>query len=252
MIKLTFCVKRLAYISFRDFVEELGGKWIAQFTALPVIAQGARQLVASYTSRVQDLGLPARKYDALIELWLDDLDSAAAVLVDKQFEAAADRAYKALIDKNGSAALLTRELPPSIDHDIAAKCGQKPKYRFTTMLMRNSALSFSEFLCHHKERHIPLFSSIPIIQRKVLRYLVSHRVNALNPEGFCGKYDGIVDFWFDNVVDLAAIFVNPRYLSIVRPDERRFLDLRACDFIISRELPPFIWTNGAGTQRRLG
>jgi hypothetical protein len=192
---------------------------------------------------VQDLGLPARRYDALIELRLDDVGSAAAVLTDKQFEAAASRAYKAIIDRNGSAALLTRELPPPVDHDIAAKYGQKPKYRFTTMLMRNSAMSFNEFMRHHKERHIPLFSSIPIIQRNVLRYVVSHRISGLSPDGFCGKYDGIVDFWFDNAVDLAAIFVNPSYLSIVRPDERRFLDLSACDFIISRELPPLIWTN---------
>jgi hypothetical protein len=244
MVKLTFCIKRLPHICFREFVKNISEKWIPQITTVPRIAQSVRQLITSYTSHVQRLGVPARKYDALIEFWVDDVDAAIAVLTDKQFEAVASNICKAIIDKNESVAVFTKELPPQIDHEISTKCGQKSKYRFTTMLMRNSNMSFNEFVCYHKEHHMPLFSSISIIQKNVLRYVVSHRINNVRPDGLtCGKYDGIVDFWFDNSIDLFAIFVNPKYLSKVRPDERRFLNLKACDFIISRELPPVIWIN---------
>jgi hypothetical protein len=68
--------------------------------------------------------------------------------------------------------------------------------------------------------------------------VVSHSI----PHAFpCASgYDGVVDFWFDNALKMYALFVDPTYLAKVRPDEKRFLDLAKCDFIISRELPPLI------------
>jgi hypothetical protein len=39
---------------------------------------------------------------------------------------------------------------------------------------------------------------------------------------------------------MLIVFINPKYLSRVRPDEKKFLNLRKCDFIISKEYTDFI------------
>lgn len=49
------------------------------------------------------------------------------------------------------------------------------------------------------------------------------------------KYDGITELWFDDVDALARCFGDAEYMAIIRPDEEKFLDLHACDFIVSTE-----------------
>jgi hypothetical protein len=51
--------------------------------------------------------------------------------------------------------------------------GQKPKLRFTSLLIRNQSMSFSEFTKHHREKHIQLFSSVPIIKKCQTLYRIS-------------------------------------------------------------------------------
>jgi|GEM_PF-6256258 len=141
-----------------------------------------------------------------------------------------------ILNSNRSHSILTNEMPPIFNGDISTKKEQKLK--FTTLLVRNSTMSFEQFTKHHKKKHIKLFSSVPIIQEKVRRYTVSHKITGLESNFFSDKYDGIVEFWFDNPVDMLKIFINPTYLLRVRPDEKRFLELKKCNFVISKEFSP--------------
>jgi uncharacterized protein (TIGR02118 family) len=107
--------------------------------------------------------------------------------------------------------------------------------KFTILLVRNPQLSHEQFVEHHKSVHADLFMSVPVVQQTVRRYVQQHRIDAELPGMPPTKYDGITELWFDNVESLARCFSDPEYLKRIRPDEESFLDLHACDFVISAE-----------------
>jgi hypothetical protein len=130
--------------------------------------------------------------------------------------------------------IISEEYPPILGDEII----YSPKrLKFTTLLIRNKRMNFNEFKNHHKDHHIQLFSSIPVIKQNIKKYVVSHQI-----EKGKGKknYDGIVEFWFNSLISMLIVFINPKYLSKVRPDEKKFLNLSKCDFIISKEYTNFI------------
>lgn len=175
--------------------------------------------------------------DALADFWIDNTESVQRIFLSREFKYIQKKCGK-FIDWDNSQFILTEELPPVFDADVETKIGQKPMIRFATLLIRNHSMTFEEFRTHHREQHIRLFSSVPIIQKNVKRYIVSHSLSINHAGHHGGKYDGIVEFWFDNITDALRVFIDPIYLSRVRPDEHKFLELRKCDFVISKELPP--------------
>jgi hypothetical protein len=56
------------------------------------------------------------------------------------------------------------------------------------------------------------------------------------PLGVAGLYDGVAELWFDSQEDLVKAFHEPRYLEIIRPDERKFVDLEKCISFITEEV----------------
>lgn len=107
--------------------------------------------------------------------------------------------------------------------------------KFTILLIRKSGLSHAEFVEHHKTVHAGLFMSIPAVQQTVRRYVQQHAIEAQLPGMPPTKYDGITELWFDDVESLARCFSDSEYLARIRPDEESFLDLHACDFVVSTE-----------------
>ena len=77
--------------------------------------------------------------------------------------------------------------------------------------------------------------SLPVVQQTVRRYVQQHAIAADLPGMPPTKYDGITELWFDDVESPARCFSDPEYLSRIRPDEESFLDLHACDFVVSTE-----------------
>ena len=107
--------------------------------------------------------------------------------------------------------------------------------KFTILLKRKPSLSHKEFVEHHRTVHADIFMSVPAVKATVRRYLQQHAIPVELPGLPPGKYDGITELWFDDVTALARCFSDPEYLAVVRPDEASFLDLHACDFIVSEE-----------------
>jgi len=107
--------------------------------------------------------------------------------------------------------------------------------KFTILLKRKPALTQAQFVDHHKNVHAPLFTSIPVVKDTVRRYVQEHAIDVALPGMPPVKYDGITELWFDDVEALARCFSDPEYLARVRPDEEAFLDLHACDFVVSNE-----------------
>jgi EthD protein. len=184
--------------------------------------------------------VPPRKYDGIAELFFENLNTAIEVFTDTEYLTKVKPDEERFLDLAACRYVLSNEYPPIIKRYVNDASQKNTKIKFTTLLIRNPQMSFENFVKHHREKHIKLFSSVPIIQKKVLRYVVSHTISAPVPGFPPQKYDGIVEFWFDNIISMISIFIDRKYLATVRPDEKRFLDLKACDFIITRELPPII------------
>ena len=109
--------------------------------------------------------------------------------------------------------------------------------KFTILLRHRPELTRAEFVEYHRRRHAPLFTSLPVVQDTVRRYVQQHTLDASLPGLPPTTIDGITELWFDDVESVARLFTDPSYLEIVRPDEEKFLDLHGCEFILSTENP---------------
>jgi len=107
--------------------------------------------------------------------------------------------------------------------------------KFTILLKQKSTMTHQEFVAYHREKHAPLFSSLPAVKKHVRRYVQQHTVPLDIPGLPPMKYDGITEIWFDSKEDIGAVFNDPEYLAKIRPDEEQFLDLNGCDFVVSEE-----------------
>ena len=48
-------------------------------------------------------------------------------------------------------------------------------------------------------------------------------------------FDGITELWFDDVAGLEAVFASERYNETIQSYVAEFLDLHACEFVLSTE-----------------
>jgi uncharacterized protein (TIGR02118 family) len=101
------------------------------------------------------------------------------------------------------------------------------------MINRVGGMTLEEFVDHHRNRHAPLFASIPEARQYVKRYTVSHPVPA---EGHPGPaYDGITEIWFDSWADHDAFFASRNYRELVQPDESAFIDMDSVAVMVTEE-----------------
>lgn len=107
--------------------------------------------------------------------------------------------------------------------------------KFTILLRRAPSLTQDEFVAYHRERHAPLFCALPEVRRHVRRYVQCHTVPGSVPGLPPITFDGITELWFDDLAGLEAVFASEAYLETIRPDEARFLDLPACEFVLATE-----------------
>ncbi len=107
--------------------------------------------------------------------------------------------------------------------------------KFTILLRRKPGMSHDEFVSYHREHHAPLFSSLPEVKRHVRHYVQCHATGEQLPGLPDNKIDGTTELWFDDLAGLAGVFQSPNYMESIRPDEEKFLDLHACEFILGAE-----------------
>ncbi len=67
------------------------------------------------------------------------------------------------------------------------------------------------------------------------RYVQCHSTGAQLPGLPDNHIDGSTELWFDDPDSLAGIFRSPNYMAMIRPDEEKFLDLHACEFLVGKE-----------------
>ena len=107
--------------------------------------------------------------------------------------------------------------------------------KLTILLKRKSSMTHQEFVTYHREKHAPLFCSLPAVGEHVRAYTQQHTVQVEMPGLPPAKYDGITEIWFDSAESINAVFQDPEYLAKIRPDEEQFLDLQGCDILVTQE-----------------
>ena len=107
--------------------------------------------------------------------------------------------------------------------------------KLTILIKRHKDMTQEQFIDYHKNKHAPLFKSLPETQQYVRKYIQSHS-NGVNLPGMPQPiYDGMTELWFDDMESIGKLFTAERYMQTIRPDEEKFIDLHGCSFIISTE-----------------
>ena len=109
--------------------------------------------------------------------------------------------------------------------------------KFTILLRRNPELTHEQFVEYHRDRHAPLFMSLPVVRDNVRRYVQQHALDASLPGLPPTTIDGITELWFEDIEAVTNVFTAPSYLETIRPDEATFLHLEGCEFVLSAEHP---------------
>jgi uncharacterized protein (TIGR02118 family) len=105
--------------------------------------------------------------------------------------------------------------------------------KFAYLINRVEGMSVEAFVDHHRNKHAPLFTSIPEAQKYVRRYAVSHPVAA--PNYPAPAFDGLTEIWFDSWADHDAFFSSKNYLETVKPDEPTFIDFASVGVMVTEE-----------------
>ena len=96
-------------------------------------------------------------------------------------------------------------------------------------------MNHEQFVAYHRNHHATLFASLPEVKQYVRRYVQCHATGDSLPGLPDNKIDGATELWFDDLKGLAGVFQSENYMATIRPDEQKFLDLHACEFLLSTE-----------------
>jgi hypothetical protein len=234
MVKLTLYFVRKKGISPGRF-RKIFGEYSIKFASLTAVQENVISFVISNKVQIKIPGLLFGMYDGIWELKFNENNPVSKTFMEcikkiKPFD-------QKFIESEKCNHIISNEYPNVFGENNNKPFPQKAaKTRFTTLLIKNSNLTFDEFARYHKEKHIPLFSSIPIVKKNITRYVVSHTLFDITLELPQKRFDGIVEFWFRDYISMIFVFMNHKYLKMARPDEKMFLDLKSCYFIISEDV----------------
>ena len=107
--------------------------------------------------------------------------------------------------------------------------------KMTILLRRKPGMTHDEFVSYHRNNHAPLFRSLAEVKRCVRRYVQCHATGDALPGLPDNHIDGSTELWFDDLAGLAEVFQSESYMRTIRPDEEKFLDLHACEFLVGTE-----------------
>jgi uncharacterized protein (TIGR02118 family) len=107
--------------------------------------------------------------------------------------------------------------------------------KFVAAMRRIPALTHDQFVDYHRSQHAELFMSLPEVRTHVRRYIQSHPVQVSLPGLDTSSFDGLTEIWFDDIDGLKGVFDSPSYLTRIRPDEEKFIDLARSEVMVTTE-----------------
>ena len=168
-------------------------------------------------------------YDGDSEVWLDDLDSLAAVQKNPEFLGGAFKDEANFIDRDASNFLVTRD-------QVLINGSRKPGLVKGVWRMRRKAgISVAEFRRHWLEIHGVIAKKIPGVRRYVQSHVIDEAYSFAEP-----RWDGIAQLWWDSPAALTDALKTPEFAEDMR-DGQEFIDGKTISFFLAQEnvvIPP--------------
>ena len=105
--------------------------------------------------------------------------------------------------------------------------------KFSFLIQRLPGMSLEQFVDYHKNKHAPLFASIPETKQYVRKYVVSHPIDA--PDFPKPVHDAITDIYFDSFDDYHLFFSSENFINEVSPDHGNFFDETNIVVLVTKE-----------------
>src|SRR5882762_2672733 len=109
---------------------------------------------------------------------------------------------------------------------------------------RHPTFTRREFFDYHKNNHTRVFFAVPEFMRYLWKYAQNHAI--LDEDGetrydvfrHASDRDVVVPIWFESLSSMTDAFNEPKYESIIQPDERVFVDFGDPDitFLVTQEM----------------
>jgi len=232
MVKLVICVKRKAGMSPADFHRYWKEVHAPTVKSVPEFMRHLRKYVQSHTVSDAVPGFPAAsEYDGLAELWFDNLEEVGKAFHEPRYMEIIRPDEGKFADLAGSTLFVAEEI---VMHSERAT-----RFKLVACVKPKAGMSSAEFHRYWKETHGPTVKSVPEFMRHLRKYVQSHAISGSIP-GFPAapsQFEGVADLWFDSVEEVVKAFNEPRYLEVIREDEKKFLDLAGCSIFVAEEVP---------------
>ncbi|KAJ7364153.1 hypothetical protein DFH08DRAFT_838454 [Mycena albidolilacea] len=105
------------------------------------------------------------------------------------------------------------------------------RVRIVVLLKRKPTLSKEEFHKHWTETHGPLFSSLDVVKRNLLKYEQAHindpvlqQIMQMIPGAPTADWDGMAIFEAESYAKVFEVFQSEEYSKVIIPDDEKFVD----------------------------
>lgn len=119
--------------------------------------------------------------------------------------------------------------------------GDSKRYvKLSVFFNTKSDLTDEEFHKYWSEEHGPLFSSLPIVKEKLVKYNQFHNSMAMREKAVSlglpvMEFDAAAEFWGADLDSVMSVFQDPGYLEKVVPDENKFITREGSKFMFGYE-----------------
>lgn len=124
------------------------------------------------------------------------------------------------------------------DNESTPEPASQASVKLLALLRRRADLTPEQFHAHWSGPHAKLFTDSPALRENILRYQQNHRFADDYTRDPGLTWDGLAEQWYASMESFYAGAGGPPFNEIVVPDEERFIDRPATQFILSH--PAFV------------
>lgn len=225
MIKLIALVKREEGIDVEEFHRYWREEHSEVIKGSPDSAPPIRRYVQDHTvPEMYENGNP--EFDGLAELWFDDQQAFEEWAEHPYYQETVSADEASFINRDELGFIATQETMMdlnAVDDDMV---------KLFLPLVRDADISPSEFHRYWRSDHAELAMNTPSWDEYINHYVQNRAINEIAPEADV-SYDGVVELWFDDPVDITEWTEQPDHQNIIVPDTEKFFDREQSPQIIT-------------------
>jgi hypothetical protein len=178
---------------------------------------------------------PAPAYDGSTIMWFSSMDAYNAFAAEPDYAEYIAPDEARFMDRTETLYFFTHEEDVKLG-DAASQA--QASVKLLALLRRRADLSAEAFHAHWSGPHADLFIQHAPQRDHILAYQQNHRFPEDYTRDPATRWDGLAEQWYASVEEFYAGAGGTPFNEIVAPDEERFIDRAATQFILSK--PPEI------------